>query len=678
MHAVEMEDLKKVLDDQEEGRLSHPLGEELVCRELITRDELEAALRYQMVEEILEIFYWKDVTYEFFSGPPDKALQGRESELTRVGGPNDTSGILLHVTKFLDDMEKFNRITPSMRDVYELTADPTEFLAAEGMPAEIGDLVALIDGERDMSDVLRALRLNRFEAMELFYRLRSEGFIRPKNSFELLMLAENRREDLPPEKRAHLYERAAELGVEGFDIAFRTGQAYEEMGKKELAAERYSDHARQLQESGNLETAAMRAARAVDLCPDRTDFRRFHSTLLQMIGKTAAAVDELMNVAHLLRERGEPAAAEAVLDEAHALDPDREDVLITQSEAIIEQGQRRRACALLLGLAADRLERKEVDSAFGVVRRAIRTRPQALRPRRVLSRYLEEGGDKPGAAGAVAELVPVALERTEGRPERAKRLLRLLLARIEGLDMMGHAAVSDIAEGLIGLGEKEEGLALLITTGERRIAQGQLQDALEAFQRAVELRPEDLDLAETLALLHARLGAREHAIARLRGIAGLYWKRGKLDRAEKALREILRLDPFSPDALLEMSRLRADQGRTQEAAEGFTRIGHLYRSAGDLEAAVTYFDEACRLDPSRPEYVRALADSLARTLKMERALDSFDALLAMLRARGDHTGVVDISLQILKAKPDHREAGRALVDALDSLSRRAQVFVGGA
>ena len=44
-------------------------------------------------------------------------------------------------------------------------------------------------------------------------------------------------------------------------------------------------------------------------------------------------------------------------------------------------------------------------------------------------------------------------------------------------------------------------------------------------------------------------------------------------------------------------------------------------------------------------------------------MDSLDALLAMLRARSDHTGVIDLAMKMLEQDPAHKEATAAMIDA---------------
>ncbi|MEN8150589.1 MAG: DUF4388 domain-containing protein, partial [Planctomycetota bacterium] len=73
MRCIEMETLEKVLAGQKSGELSGPIGKVLVECEHISQEDLDAALHYQLVEELLEIFYWSDVGYEFYSVPPEQA-----------------------------------------------------------------------------------------------------------------------------------------------------------------------------------------------------------------------------------------------------------------------------------------------------------------------------------------------------------------------------------------------------------------------------------------------------------------------------------------------------------------------------------------------------------------------------------------------------------------------------
>jgi len=667
MRALEMDVLQEVLADQKSGKAEGPLGKILVERGHIEQEDLDTALHYQLVEELLEVFYWSDVGYEFYSVPPEEALRGRAGRLTRVDGFVDANRILLNVTKVIDDIEKFNNATPSLKDVYEVVGDREKYLAEHDVQDYVIELLDLIDGERDMGEVLKAIRLSRLDAMELFYHLKTVDMIRDKSSFEVLMLAENKRNTFPAAKRARLYERAAELGVEGFEISLRTAQAYEELKQYDKAADHYFAHAKGTEELGTLEEAVEAASLAIKLRPERADILQYRAGLLQKLEKKKEAAADLVLLARLLRGRKQYRFAEKALLKALSLTPQDEEIWLARIETIEESGESRRAAQACLDMAFRREKAGDLDGAIQMLERAVAIEPGAIRFRTAQANLLTKAEKNPEAADALGEIVAIVLDRTSRYPERGIRMLAALRGRLEDLRARTSPSMEKIAEGLIQLGRKEDALKILAEAGEARIAHGHLVLAEEAYRRAVDLAPEDLDLAETLALIQARNGSKEHALARLRGIAGQFWKRGKLERAEKAYREMLRIDPFSPDALLELARLKADKGLNKEAAAGLHQIGHLYQVTGNLEDAVTYFDEACRLDPGNPGYVRGLAEALGKALKTEAAMNSFDALLAMLRARSDHTGVIDLAMKILENDPAHQEATEAMMDAYGAL-----------
>lgn len=656
--ALEIDDLKRVLAEVEGSGVR--IGEALLERGLITRPDLEAALEFQMVEELLDVFHWKDPKFDFYEGDAEHEILQAQDGLTPVGGPRDAQGLLLEVTRVLDETDKYRAATPSMHDVYEAVGDPVVYLQQEGAPDRERETTLLLDGVRDLSEVVRDARMTRFEVRGLFYRLKSAGIIRSKNAFELLMLAENQQSSLTPTKRVRLLERAMELGVEGFDLAHRLAEIYEEMGDGPRAAARFVESARDMIRSGNHNAACQSATRAVQADPGNTVVREFRARLLSESEADEEMIVEVLATAELHSRAGRPAEADRMLRAALSRVPGHEDLLLARIGILRNLGKKRLASSSAIALARRQEQLRNLEGALTAIRRAVGIAPESFRARTAHIDLLLRMGDRNTAAAEVGELADVACRRLNGRPRRANLVLDSLVERLAGMGAVPSASMDRIGEHYIALGERKRALRTFVRAGEARIAAGMWAEARKAFTLAADLEPSDVDLSETLALIHARMGDRDHAIARLTSIAQHLIENGELARAEKAIREVLGLNPYSPDALRELAGLKSDLGKSVEAGELLHRLGYLHLSAGNLDGAVESLDEACRQDPTNPRHFRALADCLARVLRTEKSIDTYDSLLTRLRASSDHIGALDVALRVLHIKPGHAPAQQVL------------------
>src|SRR5207249_2746606 len=99
--AIEKAALREAMEAVEREPGTGPLGNYLAARSVVTPEQLHRANQYQILEETLELFYWKNVGFKFLHGGTLATLP--EKDLAVVGEPIEVDTILIQCTKTIDD-----------------------------------------------------------------------------------------------------------------------------------------------------------------------------------------------------------------------------------------------------------------------------------------------------------------------------------------------------------------------------------------------------------------------------------------------------------------------------------------------------------------------------------------------------------------------------------------------
>ena len=142
---------------------------------------------------------------------------------------------------------------------------------------------------------------------------------------------------------------------------------------------------------------------------------------------------------------------------------------------------------------------------------------------------------------------------------------------------------------------------------------GDSEQAMEAFQKAVDQDTEHLEARFQLSLLHARKRYREPshrqaAITQLRSLIEMHAELGDFDRIHDVffiLGSVYDDDPADADLAIEAYRNGLQLA--EWSAEAHNNLGVLYSQRGSMDRAVGEFRDAIRLDPDYESPYRNLA-----------------------------------------------------------------------
>ena len=246
-------------------------------------------------------------------------------------------------------------------------------------------------------------------------------------------------------------------------------------------------------------------------------------------------------------------------------------------------------------------------------------------------------GHMPMAQGSVGDAAsPAAIRRlSHALSDRKGPTLKTQKKAIESL----KAAIASIRVGDYDAGarrclailqvDEQNGLAWHVLAICREKS-GHLSEALNAYDAALRILPEDANIAHDLARLAQKLG--------------------HLDIAEKLLRRFLAMEPGHAEGTNNLACVLRDQKRYAEAIDAlrdliqidatnptlWNTLGTVLSDQGQMKDSLTFFDEALRIDPAFAKARYNRANALQPLGRPDQALADLDAALPGAESPYEH------------------------------------------
>jgi hypothetical protein len=270
-------DLERARDMQQRQGDGRRLGEILVAIGAVTRRELDRQLRFQIEEVVFEVTSWNEGYFSFEEGaPPDIPAEST----VRI----PVEALLMEGARRIDEWSRIENRIAHLGVIAVLAAPPDAGGELDLLPPE-WEVLALIDGRRDVRALASALGRSDFEVAKTLFGLESAGVITllepgttpahgppaAADVAELVAQAEDglRRRDYEPARAAA--ERAGELQPHDPTVHLLLGRIH-------LAG-------------GRAPAAADSLRRALRLDPDLAAGHRWLGYALSQLGRFQEAVD---------------------------------------------------------------------------------------------------------------------------------------------------------------------------------------------------------------------------------------------------------------------------------------------------------------------------------------------------------------------------------------------------
>lgn len=147
--------------------------------------------------------------------------------------------------------------------------------------------------------------------------------------------------------------------------------------------------------------------------------------------------------------------------------------------------------------------------------------------------------------------------------------------------------------------------------------QNRHSDAIESFETAISLEPQNAEALNNLAVIYRQIGRTDDA----------------LEHVNKALAQ----EPDNPEILYNLGNIQKDLGNSREAIEAYERavelepdlapaynnLGTMYDRLGDTSSAINAFQRGLRYDKNHPTLNYNLGNSLQSVGRLKEAKESY-------------------------------------------------------
>ncbi|MBF0560981.1 MAG: tetratricopeptide repeat protein [Alphaproteobacteria bacterium] len=186
---------------------------------------------------------------------------------------------------------------------------------------------------------------------------------------------------------------------------------------------------------------------------------------------------------------------------------------------------------------------------------------------------------------------------------------------------------------------------------------GRPEAALEGYEKALSLRPDDPDILNNLGIALNELERPDEAILRfeqalrakpdyagaLNNIGNTLQGQGELDRAIARYEQALSIRPDYPEALNNLGIALKEQGRIEEAipryehalrlrpdyAGAFNNLGNAFKDQGRIDDAIAQYNQALRIKPDYPEALNNLGAAFKDMGWLDKAVALYERALGI-------------------------------------------------
>ena len=216
--------------------------------------------------------------------------------------------------------------------------------------------------------------------------------------------------------------------------------------------------------------------------------------------------------------------------------------------------------------------------------------------------------------------------------------------------------------------------ARLKKSGEKLVAQGQLDKAVAVFDKILANEPEETDILFLAGELKIRLKQRESGLALLHKAASLYDQGNETQKAISIFKKYLQHDPDNLDILSKLADLHLKAGHPGETSQTLLRAAAV-ASAKDPSQAIYYYEKVLKHEPDNPEGLASLAELYLKQKLIPKAVECSFRAGQKFFEKGNYAKSYMHLYTVIQHEPDNLSANLMILETLIRLQSYEDALV---
>src|SRR5579859_1567044 len=201
--------------------------------------------------------------------------------------------------------------------------------------------------------------------------------------------------------------------------------------------------------------------------------------------------------------------------------------------------------------------------------------------------------------------------------------------------------------------------AKIVSSAERYVQQGKLQNAIAEYEKVIKEDPKDLTILNTIGDLCVRLGQNDQACHYFKKVGDQYAQSGFTVKAIAIYKKLTRLSPSATDSLIRLAELYTQQGLFNDARQQYTQLADHLLKGGDTSQAAKILQRILELDPENITMQSRLADLYIKLGKKDEAQKIYFSAAETLYSRQSYAAAEESLEQVIAL--NHAHSGAVLL-----------------